>query len=76
MKGNFMEIGTYDRLPHYSVVGSATNFYVWVNEDGRGSASKWIKGAEAFSLYNKMRKATENGFISLVKTLLEQHPRD
>lgn len=65
-----MEIGKYNKLPHYSVVGEKNNFYLWVNEDGKGSSSNWIKGRLAFQLFNELRirfKKDKNGFIELLK---------
>lgn len=65
-----MEIGKYNKLPHYSVHGTKTQLYVWVNEDGRGSASEWITGHTAFRLYNQLsllHKKDRNAFIELVK---------
>jgi hypothetical protein len=67
-----MEFGRYDKLPHYAVHGDATNFYVWVNEDGKGSSSKWIKGSVAFELYNVLRnfhKIDKQMFCDTVKSI-------
>ncbi len=65
-----MEVGKYNKLPHYSVHGSRTNMYVWVNEDGYGTASKWIVGKKAFRLYNQLQLLYKNdrkAFVELVK---------
>lgn len=63
-----LELGAYNKLPHYSVVGHPQDFYVWVNEDSVGSASKWIKGKDAFTLYNKFRNITNKSeFVALIK---------
>lgn len=50
-----MEVGAYNKLPHYAVIGESVDFYIWINEDGRGEASHWIKGNAAFKLYFKLR---------------------
>lgn len=68
-----MEIGQHNSLIHYSVIGTATCFYVWVRElNGEGSASKFIKGNIAFREYNKLEKLYKENkgqFIILVKSL-------
>jgi len=66
-----MKYGSYDKLPHYAVVGHATNFYLWINEDGNGSSSHWIRGVEAFAEYNNLRNNYKNKrkWIGIVKRL-------
>lgn len=49
-----LSVGSYKNLPHYSVIGSASNFYYWINEDGLGKYSSWFKGKEAFKQYQKL----------------------
>lgn len=71
-----MEVGRWNKLPHYAVHGTKTDFYVWINEDGKGSGSKWIKGREAFDLWGKFSKLStkdKNGFIALVKSTHVKH---
>ena len=65
-----LEIGRPNKLPHYSVIGEITSFYIWVNEDGKGSASEWVKGSDAFDLYHrlaKLRNKDKKEFICLAK---------
>ncbi len=63
-----MEHGTHNKLPHYSVVGSSVNFYVWVNEDGRGSSSTWIKGrADLWHKLQRLYKKDRKAFIIFLK---------
>lgn len=74
-----MEVGKYNKLPHYSVVGEKTSFYLWINEDGKGSNSNWIKGQEAFKLYNQLQNALKKdkeAFIKLVKEHYEKNRKD
>lgn len=76
MKSDKLSVGSWNKLPHISVVGEATEFYVWVNEDGRGESSDWIRGREAFELYGnliQLRKKDKQGFIDEVKRLFEKH---
>jgi hypothetical protein len=65
-----MEVGALNKLPHYSVIGTRVDFYVWVNEDGKGLASKRIKGNYAFTLFNELTnlfKKDKNQFIQRIK---------
>ena len=65
-----MEIGRHNKLPNYSVIGEKNNFYLWVNEDGKGSSCNWIKGHIAFQLFNELSvkfKKDKTGFINLLK---------
>lgn len=76
----YLSVGSYSKPPHFSVVGHPTYFYLWVNTDGRGQSSAWLKGASAFSEYNKLKnlldKKDRDGFVSLVKLLHAANPRD
>ena len=65
-----MEIGSFNKLPHYAVVGDKTRLYIWVDEDGRGSNSKWITGRIAFQLWSELEtrfKKDKSAFIELLK---------
>ena len=72
---NKMSVGEWNKLPHYSVIGDATKFYVWINTDNqdcRNSASEWITGMVAFRAYAKLvhfYKKDKKDFIELVKYL-------
>lgn len=74
-----MEIGKWNKLPHYSVIGNATEFYVWKNEDGKGSASKWLKGADAFKKWHRLknyRKKDKEKFVSYLKMIHLHNTKD
>lgn len=64
-----LEVGRWDKLPHYAVIGKPTEMYLWVNEDGIGSASNWIKGKESFELYHELRQMVKDKskFIQAIK---------
>lgn len=74
-----LSVGSWDKLPHYSVVGVPTSFYVWINLDNQTfhdpeqGASAWVKGRVAFDAYAKLRrlygKGKVKGFIEVVKEL-------
>jgi hypothetical protein len=74
-----LEVGSWDKLPHYAVVGTPVNFYVWVCTekppygDVDQGASEWITGLEAFTAHAKLRQMAAKGrreeFITLVKEL-------
>ena len=66
---NKLESGRWNKLPHYAVHGHPQDFYLWVNEDGHGSPSTWIKGAYAFSEYNKMRNMSNKDLVAYIKKL-------
>lgn len=67
-----MDYGAWNKLPHYSVVGTNTSFYVWVNDGLTATASNWIKGRIASEEYNKLKLLhgkDKRQFIILVKEL-------
>ena len=71
MKVKEMEVGKWNKLPHYAILGGKTDMYVWVNEDGKGSASQWIKGNIAFRLWHRLEKRfkkDKKAFVELLKT--------
>ena len=73
-----LQVGRWDKLPHYAVIGEKTFFYVWVCEDGQGSSSKWVKGNEAFQLSNKLLnlfKKDKAAFVSLVKQIHKEQSK-
>ena len=72
-----MEIGRWNKLPHYYVSNNPTNFYVYVNEDGYGSSSRWIKGKEAFKLYGVLKSLFRNKakFIEEVKRIHNEYKK-
>lgn len=65
-----LEIGAWNKLPHYAVIGQSNDFYIWIDDgeiEGLKCASSWIKGRIAFELYYKLKRANKEDFISLVK---------
>lgn len=75
---NELSIGNHKKLPHYSVIGTGTEFYVWIetSDNNRGSASKWVVGREAFQYMLKLKKLykkDKNSFIELVKLIHLEH---
>lgn len=66
-----LEVGAYNKLPHYAVIGEPCAFYVWVNEDGHGTYSNWVKGVGAFNTYHKLSKLSKARFVSEVKAILK-----
>ena len=82
-----LEMGAHNKLPHYAVIGTPIDFYVWVNEHGtevvmeRASqgSSDWIRGSTAFSLYHDLKrklKADKPEFVKLVKQLRGDYDRE
>jgi hypothetical protein len=79
-----LQLGAYNKLPTYSVIGTPTSFYVWVNERGQvwasdqGSSNR-INGREAFGYYYKLKDLLEfgdqEGFIKLIKQIHKDHQR-
>lgn len=83
MNRHKMNVGAYNKLPHYAIVGSATEFYVWCQEDknalGYMCNSEWIRGRDAFDTYHRLEKLFKKnkpGFISLLKTTFELNPKE
>ena len=73
-----IEIGAYNKLPHYAVIGPPTAFYVWVNEDGRGVSSNWITGSNAFNKWHLLKryKAKDKAkFVSCLKELFLENEK-
>ena len=81
-----LEIGAWDNLPHYAVVGSPTSFYVWINlkggapcwyVSGSSGSSGWISGKAAFKHHNKLREYIDKGmkqeFINLIIQLHKEY---
>lgn len=74
-----MEVGNWNKLPHYTVVGTPTKFYVWVNENGKGSSSTWLSGKEAFAKWFELKryfKSNKQQFIALIKTIHQSSTRN
>ena len=74
-----MEVGRYNRLPHYAVVGEPADFYVWVNETGEPFVHKlqghshWIKGRS--DIYFKLKRSLRDKeeFTKQIKELRAQY---
>lgn len=73
-----MQIGKWNKLPHYSIVGQPSDFYIWIDKDGRGGNTKWIKGKEAFGIWNrlkKLHKKDKSGFIELAEKVYDKYKK-
>lgn len=71
------EVGDWNNLPHYCAVGKPCDFYVYINEDGFGKSSNWIKGNEAFDLWNDLRLIKKKQDIAnKIKSIYEKHKKD
>ena len=71
-----IEVGAWNKLPHYSLKGGPLKFYVWVNEDGGGEASRWIEGR--FNLYHDLKnlhRKHKKMFVVKVKELLVENKK-
>lgn len=76
-----LEIGKYNNLPHYAVIGEPTDFYVWINtgeslhsyQAGKAGASGWIKGNEAFREYNKLRQLYKKDKTAFIDAIVQLH---
>jgi len=67
-----MEVGAYNKLPHYAVIGTPIDFYIWKNEEGSGTASQWIQGASAFEAWHKLchyKVKNKTEFVRYLKVL-------
>jgi hypothetical protein len=70
-----IEIGKWNKLPHYMVVGQPQAFYIWINEDDHGSNTSWIKGN--LPLYHKIKNTKgREATIALLKGLHKSLPKD
>lgn len=69
------QVGAWNKLPHYAVNGKGPqDFYVWINEDGRGEASDWIRGEfNTWHDLKKMSKKNKKQFVAKVKELFDKH---
>lgn len=68
------EIGKWNKLPHYRIVGDATSFYLWINKDGKGGNTEWIRGKNAFRLYNKLVTVkSKHEFIELFEQAYQEN---
>jgi len=73
-----VEIGSWNKKPHYSVVGNPQDFYLYINSEEVTSNnwSNWIKGREASSLHGKLKrlhKKDKKAFIELFKEEFDKH---
>ena len=71
-----LEVGSHNKLPHYSIIGQSTNFYIWVNEDSIGQSSSWIKGQaklyhELLALHSKKKQY----FINKLKATFKNNKK-
>jgi hypothetical protein len=71
-----IEVGKWNKLPHYCAIGQPSDFYVYVDEDGFGKSSDWIKGKTAFSLWNELRKIKDKKLLgNKIKSIYEEHKK-
>jgi hypothetical protein len=79
---SYMSVGAYNKLPHYAVVGSPTEFYVWCQQDkstpGHMCNSEWIRGRDAFDTFHKLEKLFKKDkpqFTALLKSTFNANPK-
>lgn len=71
-----IEVGKWNKLPHYCAVGQPSDFYVYVDVDGCGRSSNWIKGKEAFALWNELRSIKDKQVLgNKIKSIYEKHKK-
>lgn len=65
-------IGTYKKLPHYSIIGNPSDFYIFrrLNKDEFGQFSGWVKGQSA--LWFKIKQARKKECAELCDRILEK----
>ena len=71
-----MEIGKWNKLPHYSVTGSKVCMYLWSCEIDDGVASVRITGRAAFKLWNELQSKflkDKKSFVRLLKSSMVEH---
>ena len=74
-----LELGSWDKLPHYKVIGQKTDFYIWISDKTGFSCSDWIKGRDAFKIHNKLNelfKKDKKAFVVLLKEQLKLNTKD
>lgn len=53
-----LTLGSYDKLPHYSVVGTPVSLYLYMQDtSGRGESTKWVSGVQAAHVLKALRAA-------------------
>lgn len=74
--------GAHDKLPHYGVIGKGTEFYVWrvtkKSEPYFHCCSEWIKGKEAFQMYNQLKELhgkDRQAFYKMVDEIMAKNPK-
>lgn len=73
-----LEIGSWNNLPHYSVIGNSCSFYLWKNEDKHGANTNWITGRAATEILSKLRNLRVKGksdFIDAFKQYYTEHQK-
>lgn len=77
--GRGLEVGSWNKRPHYSVVGHRSDFYVYSSE--RPVPYCWsgsVKGKTANDYYTKFLKFQKDkddaGFIALVDEIFKKYP--
>jgi hypothetical protein len=76
---SMLEVGSWNSLPHYAVVGRATDFYLFYRPDPfTAKTTVWITGKEAFELHAKFKAAkvkSKAEFISLFEEQFNKRPK-
>ena len=70
-----LSVGNSIKLPHYAVVGTEVDLYLWVNESGRGTRSTWIKGNNAHKLWAVLSASLIKDKKTFIKILKEEHSK-
>jgi hypothetical protein len=73
-----LEYGSWDKRPHYAVVGSNADFYVYFSERKGAKWSGWVKGRDATKYYEQFRKLRKEDnkeeFIKLMEEIFDKYP--
>ena len=77
---SMLEVGSWNKLPHYAVVGRPTDFYLFHRPDAfTAKHTVWITGTEAFELHAKfkaaLQKRNKTEFISMFNEEFNKRPK-
>ena len=72
-----MSVTVQGKYPTHSVVGTPSDFYVYLSDKGANSWSEWIKGDPRLyrDLSELHRKHDLEGFVSAVENLWQKHQK-
>lgn len=71
-----IEVGSYDKLPHYSLCGSPMCWYITINDKGTPQRSEWFTGQDNYTMYNALIEAFHNDRDTFSNRLLELFNRN